>query len=645
MSRKKDYQDAKDKVSAYKTVRDLKKQEAKKKKQDALENRNQKIEDSKKQLNDLKDKKNKKTNDLKTNSKNQLEELFEIYKQILPKEGASNSTKVLSRLFIEACENTKTKVLDILIEEIVSTIGCSEEQNYPTNIPIYIKVNQIDLFNVLKDGPTGGFSKFYYEKKETPNGTIPYSMNRELYKRLQSSQSFSQEYGQKYIGSSGRELFDVQYVQSYVDSLGANQVGDFYKVTMVGQPDGNISITTFLYDYFTSIQLFNIEDIGTNLLNYILGSMSFALGSSKEEVTENEKFFKILLRIMGLCFDPTKRIDVGGTAKAHDAEVIDEAFFEVTNQELRIIENKVDLTVNGLVTFEDCNNVNLPININATSNILNEIISENTTTGKIDALFKGIDSISNDPKWKSLISSEVKIDGVMLMEIIKNIPSVLFKTIISPKVMFGFLVMLKSISSNIVLTYNNLSEFMKTFKKFIVNFMRKIFSIFIEEIFNIIKKNIKLLVQSLLLDIVNEAKIKRVRMYTTIIFILTQLIQGFIDFRNCKSVIDEILKLLNLGISNLNISLPLFALASSDLLSGVSDTRSITNTILNLQKLGIPTGDNGDGTPNLMNLALASAIKGQNQEIAENGKVQVYIPPLSVTPAGTIPAKGVGKFI
>ena len=42
MSRKKDYQDAKDKIDAYKTVRDLKKQEARKKKQDALENYNQK---------------------------------------------------------------------------------------------------------------------------------------------------------------------------------------------------------------------------------------------------------------------------------------------------------------------------------------------------------------------------------------------------------------------------------------------------------------------------------------------------------------------------------------------------------------------------------------------------------------------------
>jgi hypothetical protein len=645
MSRKKDYQEAKDKVAAYKTVKDLKKQEALKKKQDALDNFNQKKEDQKKQLNELKSKGKEKLNDLKTNAKNQLEELLEIYKQVLPDLGPSNGSSTLSKIFIEACENTKVRILDILIEEMVSSIGCSEEQNYPTNVPIYIKVNQTDLFNILKDGPDGGFSKFFYEKKETQNGTIPYSMNRELFKRLQSSQSFLQEYGQKYIGSSGRELFDVQYVQSYVDSLGANQVGDFFKVTMSTQSNGGISITTFLYDYFTSIELFNIEDIGTNLLNFLTGALSFSLGSSKEELTQNEKFFRILLRIMGLCFDPTKRIDVGGNAKVPDVEIIDDSFFDVTNQELRIIENKVDLTVNGLVTFEDCNNVNLPVNPNATANILNEIINENSKEKKIKSLLDGINNLSNDPKWKSLISPEVKIDGALLTELIKNLPSILVKSILSPKVMFGFLVMVKSISSNITLAYTNLTEFMKTFKKFVVNFMRRIFSIFIEEIFNIIKKNIKLLVESLLLDIINEAKTKRLRMYATIIYILTQLVNAFIDFRNCKSVIDEILKLLNLGLSNLNVGLPLFALAASDLLGGVSDTRAIANTILNLQKLGLPTGDNGDGSPNLMNFAMSSVIKGQNQEIAENGKVQVYIPPLSVTPGGTIPAKGVGKFI
>jgi hypothetical protein len=39
-----------------------------------------------------------------------------------------------------------------------------------------------------------------------------------------------------------------------------------------------------------------------------------------------------------------------------------------------------------------------------------------------------------------------------------------------------------------------------------------------------------------------------------------------------------------------------------------------------------------------------SMVKGMNQEQAENGKTEVFIPPLTITPAGiTLPSKGVGK--
>ena len=134
-------------------------------------------------------------------------------------------------------------------------------------------------------------------------------------------------------------------------------------------------------------------------------------------------------------------------------------------------------------------------------------------------------------------------------------------------------------------------------------------------------------------------------MYTGIIYVLMQLAQAFIDYRNCKSIIDEILKLLNLATSQLNLGLPLFALAGSQFLGGISDTRSFANIIENLQKQGLPTGDLPDGSGNLMNTAIMGMIKGQNSEIAENGKVDVYIPPLSVTPGGTLPSRGSGKFI
>jgi len=643
MSNRKKYDDAKSKINAYKTVRDQKKKERDAKRSAAKDSLDQKKQDSKKQLNEFKDKGKEKVNELKNNVKNQLEELLEVYKQLLPSTSGSGGLSTLGNLFLQACENTKSRMVEILIDEIVSTIGCSEEQNFQADIPIYIKVSQIDLFKILKDGPEGEFAKFYYEKKETQNGVLPYSMNRELYKRLQSPQSFLQEYGSKYIGASGRQLFNIQYVDQYVDSNNVVQYGDFYKVIVSSQPNGNISITNFLFDYFGSIELFNIEDIAANLINYLIGSLSFSMDTSKQDLSDLEKFFKILMRILGLCFDPTKKIDVGGTSKLPEFDIIDDDFFTVTNQELRQIDYKVDLIKNGLVEFEDCGNVQLPINSQATISILDEVINEVNFPNKLKALFKGLNDTANDPNWKNLISPQIDINALLILNLIKSLPMILVKVILSPKTMLGFIVMLKSITNNFNIEYANLEEFVKQFKKFIVSFTRKIFSIFIEELFAIIKREIKKLVESLLLDIINEAKNKRIQMYTTIVYILLQLVQAFIDFRNCKSVIDEILKLLNLGLSQLNLGLPLFVLAASDFLGGVSDTRAFSNVIENLQRAGLPTDDNGDGSPNLMNSAMFGMIQGQNKEQAENGKTEVFIPSLPVAGGFTKPTKGVGK--
>jgi hypothetical protein len=65
-----------------------------------------------------------------------------------------------------------------------------------------------------------------------------------------------------------------------------------------------------------------------------------------------------------------------------------------------------------------------------------------------------------------------------------------------------------------------------------------------------------------------------------------------------------------------------------------------------LQKSGLPTGDLPDGTPNQMNLALLNLIKGQNLEQIENGKTEIWIPPLAVAAFGagsTSPTKAYGK--
>ena len=353
----------------------------------------------------------------------------------------------------------------------------------------------------------------------------------------------------------------------------------------------------------------------------------------------------ILKRIMGICSDPNAKIDVAGTAKLSDVDTIDDSFFEPTNMEESISFKKANYTKNGVITFEDCDNVELPLNLKSELFSQDDLINQPTNIKKIDSLNKYVDDISNDPNWKKF-NLQIKAD--FQKSIITKLPIIILKTILSPKVMFGFLIMIKSIKGELANEiddkYDTIKDFMKTFKKFVVDFIREVTAIYVKKLFEIVKKNIKLLVESILLEIVKETKVKQLQMYSTIVYILMSVGQTITDYQNCKSVIDEILKLLNLGLTKLNLGLPPFILASASLLGGVSDTRSVSNVLENLQGLGLPTGAAPDGTPNLMNQAIASIVKGMNKEVAENGKTEVFIPPLTITPAGvTLPSKGSGK--
>ena len=61
-------------------------------------------------------------------------------------------------------------------------------------------------------------------------------------------------------------------------------------------------------------------------------------------------------------------------------------------------------------------------------------------------------------------------------------------------------------------------------------------------------------------------------------------------------------------------------------------------------ELGLPTGPMPDGSPNLDVLKMLGQMKSMASEEAENGKVQIAVPPLTMTPAGlTVPSSAFGK--
>jgi translation elongation factor EF-Tu-like GTPase len=156
---------------------------------------------------------------------------------------------------------------------------------------------------------------------------------------------------------------------------------------------------------------------------------------------EQKKFDLILKRIMGVCTDPTKKIDVQGTAKLSELDTIDDSFFDISNQELRNIETQINNTLQGNVEFEGCDGIILPIPIKSTLENLDDIITENKSSNKIEKLQQGIDNMVNNPDWKVMvpklgldINLKVGVEGNLIVKL----PRVVFKSILTKCVSLQF---------------------------------------------------------------------------------------------------------------------------------------------------------------------------------------------------------------
>ena len=638
-----DYKKIKSKISSYKKTVQSKKDAAQKKKDQAGDNFAKAQEKHFSSLNEWGETAQGYTNEkrrlIKDSVTSQLDQLTEIF-MISSKEGEGkasqyDSTKKLTEIYNDTILETKSRITELWIQETIKAVGCSEEQTYQSN-DIYIRVESIDLFQTLKDGPNESPSNLRYEKLNTANGTIPFSMNRELYERTQNvGVALS-----NYIGASSNAIMDIAYVTQ--DNFG--NTGNFYKVTLKNRPDQINRVTEFLYDYYMSIDLLNIDELISNVIEYLMGAISFNMNVGQTQLGEMKKLQVILQRILGLCFDNQKEIDVSGIAKLSVNEQLDDSFFQMSSIDLRNIENDVENIIKGVVEFTDCDNVKLPMKDQETIAFLQDIRDNFNTDGeKLEQLSKFGAEIGDNEDWQFTLPN-INFQLAIQQDMLKVIPQAIMATLLSPTNLLGMFVVFKALGNVFVDQIQDITEFINKMKSFLVEVMSKVGAIFVEELFNAIKNNIDSIVLALLNDIRKESQESTVRIISSILstaIILTGLIQ---DWRRCKSVIDELLALLQLAVGRLNLNLPLFALALAGSLPGVSETRMFANVIEEMEKSGLPTDDLPDGSPNLMLQSILSQIKGGKKEQDENGVTEVYIPPLTITPAGvTLPSRGVGK--
>jgi hypothetical protein len=586
----------------------------------------QKKSDVTTQLSELKKLKSKYQKEIKS----QFDEMLDLI--FITNNSGGETKSYLKRTFITALNELKPKVLELLTDTTIKSIGCSEDQLYQ-NQTIYIKVSNLDFSKLLQEPFDSLVGSISYESNDLVYGTTPFAMNKELYERIQQiNQPFSSINGSSYKGISGQELFDITYVESYPDPVTGNIiVGSFYKVELKNKTTLN-KVVDFFNDYYSTIDLIDLKNFFSNVMNQLTGAISIKKGSGKIDLGEFEKIFLIIKRLLGLCFDPNVEIDVSGSAKLSADDNIDESFWEFTDIDLRIIDQKISDIKLGVVEFDDCFNVKLPVDSDSIIQAINNLnfIEDENNSIPIEEAMNLPQVLTSNPGWFPL---EINVD----VEFLKEFPRAMVSTLLSPKVILPILTMIKALGQTFNDQISSFVEFAKNFKKFFTELVTKIGGLFIKLLFDIIKKDLKNLIKSITADILKEKTNKKL----SIILSLSELLVSIAnlikttDYRECKNVIQELLNLLDLSsrvFQTIGNAIPLPLLLASKLLSGFSPTRAFINVVDELDKLGIPTGPMPDGSPNKFVASIKAIIDGIDREESENGQVQIALSPLSVNP-------------
>ena len=607
-------------------------------------------------------------------------------------QGTGGATaKYLRTKILEAAAQIEPSLVGILKEETIKALGCSVEQTYTgfslesldlTPIPlrpqaegIYIPVNSLDFFSSLKQSPQTNFGKVYYEKEDPSadpiflpyGGEVPFPMNKQLFDLMtqdNAGRTYKQINGKYYLGKSEKPLYDLQYTN--VNSFGVT--GDYYRVFLIDRKDeetGEITnnVGQFISDYYSTIKLVDTVDIGAQIVNLISGAIDYDAQFGVGQLDDQSKFALIAQRILGLCFDNRTEIDVSGVSKIAELDGVDNSFFELNEIDLRNIEVQISNVQNGVMEFEDCGNIRLPVDSTV---LMDELInfrdseSGDTIARQVEVLSEIIDSISDNPSWSLDVPTNLNVKLSIDKNVIKKIPLAIFAAVLTPKNLLPLYTLLSVVESGSTFTYNqvvtgvnqnidevgnlganvgtqgsniinNSEDFLKKYRTFCIEVLSRINVEFLKVLYDILKKDIINLTGLILKDLI-ESKLKK--KYTIInsliaVTLAVSALVGFVEFRKCKSLMDNILFLLNLANKGLGrqtpneIPLPLLLLSGN--LPGYSPERATINAFELLQSVGIPTGTLPDGSPNLMGLYTKLTNQAVDKEESENGKVEIAV--------------------
>jgi hypothetical protein len=573
--------------------------------------------------------------------KKKMESQFDqLLKLVQSNRGSGPATgQFLIKKFVQAIKILNKKLPDILAREIIKALGCDFEQTFTGGQEVWVKMKSIDLSKLLFVNPDSKVGRLKYERTPYTTTNIPSSINRMLYERTQNEgESLSAAYGSPLLGNSTNPLFDITYEQVYL-----TDVTGWFRVNLSNRPGtapgSQIKVSEFLTDYYKTIKVLDFKALTAALLDLVLGAVSIKLRMAQGTIDDSTRFGLLVQRILGMCFDEGDEISIAGQAKTPELDDTTDTFFEMTDVDFGIIEQRTSQILKGVVSFETCDNVELPVDAEVILDLIEENLNKFEEGEGLEETLNAISTyLSNDPNWSLAFPYPDQLKITLDFSFIKQLPQAVVSCGLGPKVILPFMIMIKALGIPYDEDSTGMANFIRKNRALMNQLISQIGAEFVRILFEEIKKDIRNLIRAIITDISKDESGTTAAMIDKLISIALIVVTIIKDYRRCKSVIDSILALLNF-IPLKRPSIPIPLLQFSALLPGYSPNKAFINSIEKMQQLGLPTGPLPDGSPNLGLQAVYSQLKGADTEQKENGKLELTV----TTPFGVF--KGNGKSV
>lgn len=373
-------------------------------------------------------------------------------------------------------KDIEKEIKNALKLELKSIVSCGINPSLPSFIKssgngLNFTVNKVDFTNLMLISPNSDAGKILYNDI-TPNLIDSTDFNTFLYQTIQNDGS-TESWGHTTTNS---DIITVKFKSTDVSQINPNNT-----VTIKSHPlYDNKTLTDLNNDYIDSVSLFNTENLLTNIVDMVFGSVSSFVNKSLNQLENEAKINTVINKIIN----------------SDNRDIIDDKYFTFTNEEISIQQIDAIARKAGtkLLNTETPILTSVPFSVVSVAN--NIIVGATNQIEKKQAVSSSLNLISN--QINSTVSNTVNHQSIKLnfiQELINNIIKAIVNSILSPKVVMIFMVNYKIVYGPDA-TFTDGVDFLKKNKNLIHNITKRISTLLIKILLNIALKKITELVSA-----------------------------------------------------------------------------------------------------------------------------------------------------